>query len=161
MGTVQIKWLQFLLAIACIISGILAGGNIDRYIVQVPAWRQVSIISWAEYSRHADLGNGLFIYPFEAFGGFLPLAIASIIARKNSAFLPVILATAFAFLGLVFTLFAAPVMLGIKDMKNDPVFLQQAFDRFHYWGSFRAVAQVLSFFACVWAMGKIFALKTI
>ena len=154
-------WLRILLPIACIISGILAGGNIDRYIVQVPAWHHVSILSWADYSRYADLGNGLFLYPFEAFGSFLPLLIASIIVinKKNPASFPVLLATFFALLGLVFTIFAAPVMLSIKDMKNDPILLQRAFDTFHFWGTIRAVTQVLSFFACVWAMGKVFATK--
>jgi hypothetical protein len=32
---------------------------------------KVGPVAWAEFSRHADLGNGLVLYPLEAFGGFL------------------------------------------------------------------------------------------
>ena len=41
---------------AAILDGFLAGGNVDRIIVQMPAWRRVGVRAWAEYSRKADLG---------------------------------------------------------------------------------------------------------
>jgi hypothetical protein len=149
-------WL--LLIVGTLLSGLLAGATIDRLVVGLPAWRYVGIIAWAEYSRHADLGNGIFIFPVEAIGSFSVLIASAIILLKNqnksvekSISLPVHLASIFALLGLILTFFAGPFMLSIRNM-NDPALLQHAFDQFYYWSTFRGIAQVLSFFACVWAM---------
>jgi hypothetical protein len=145
----KIRYLGFSLYAACICSGILAGGNLDRYIVQVPAWRRVDVMSWLAYSRHADLGNGLIYYPLEAIGAFIFLLTCSCILLTISEDLrfrlPLYSATLFAVLGLVFTAFAAPVMLSLRTIPADPATVQKAFDRFHFWGLLRAIAQVLSF----------------
>jgi len=146
---------------ASIFSGFLAGGDADRYIVEVPAWRHISILNWLEYSRHADLGSGLIFYPVEAIGSFILLLASLIICvvHKNvcrySAFI-VYIATLFATAGLILTFFAAPIMLSLRTIKNDPVLVQHAFDRFHLFGVFRAIAQVLSFIGCIWALGNLF-----
>jgi len=141
--------------------GFLSGGGIDRYIVQFPAWRHLDILSWAQYGRHADLANGLFLYPFEAIGSFLLLPASSIIivthpATLKQTALMVHLATLFAAIGLILTLFAAPVMLSLKTIGNDEVILRNAFDKFYFWSLYRLIAQVLSFCFCVLAMGNAF-----
>lgn len=158
------KKFHFLIIIASLLTGLLAGGNVNRYIVEVPAWRHVSIVSWAAYSSHADLGNGLFLYPFEAIGSFLLLIAALIIVliRKTTfkyISLPMLLATGFSALGLIFTIFAAPVMLSVPALGNNEILLQQAFNKFHFWGMFRAIAQLLSFFACIWVLKKMIVIK--
>ena len=154
--------LEYLLIAATILSGLLAGASIDRFVVGFPAWKHVNISAWAEYSRHADLGNGIFVYPVEAIGSFLLLLISSFIVLKNKKApvhqlisFQIYLAALLAFSGLLLTFFAGPFMLSIKNM-NDPFFLQHAFDEFYYWSIFRGIAQVLSFLACMWALGKIF-----
>jgi hypothetical protein len=48
------------LVLATGFGGLLAGASADRYLVQVPAWRHLDVMIWAEHSRHADLGNGRF-----------------------------------------------------------------------------------------------------
>jgi hypothetical protein len=53
--------------------------------------------------------------------------------------------------GLIFTLKAAPIMLGIRDL-SDPAALQNAFEAFWYWGNLPAGCQVLSFFAQLGAL---------
>ncbi len=71
--------LQTLLTLACILSGFLAGENIYRYVLEVPAWRHINIINWGEYSRHADLSyRGIFLLPTEAIVSAFLLLIASI-----------------------------------------------------------------------------------
>jgi hypothetical protein len=57
---------RLLLIAAAFVSGLLAGGNIDRAFVAMPAWQEVGATNWAEFSRHADLGNGMWLYPIEA-----------------------------------------------------------------------------------------------
>jgi hypothetical protein len=61
--------MRLLLILSTFVSGLLAGGNIDRAFVAMPAWQQIGATSWAEFSRHADLGNGLILYPAEALAG--------------------------------------------------------------------------------------------
>ena len=154
--------LQTLLVIACILGGFLAGENIYRYVLEVPAWRHINIINWGEYSRHADLSyRGIFLLPTEAIVSALLLLIASIIILSQketfkSATWPVHSATIFALIGLGFTFFAAPYMLSVRTMPDDPVLLQHTFNRFHFWGAWRATAQILSFCATAWAMTKVF-----
>src|SRR4051812_41277262 len=62
---------RLLLFAATFVSGLLAGGDIDRALVAMPAWQQTGATAWADFSRHADLGNGLVLYPLEAVGGAL------------------------------------------------------------------------------------------
>jgi hypothetical protein len=50
-------------------------------------------------------------------------------------------------------------MFGLKGLNNDPALLQKAFDEVHYWGAYRAVAQILAFCACAWAMGRCFVIR--
>ena len=145
-----------LLVAAIVLSGLLAGGNIDRAIVAMPAWQQVGSPAWAEFSRHADLANGLFLYPIEAIGSFVLIlaAIASLHldrAAKGRVVLPIYGAALLSVGGLLCTLKAAPIMLGVEGL-GDPAALRQAFDGFRFWGNIRGVFQVLAFLAAVWAL---------
>jgi hypothetical protein len=139
------------LLLAILISGLLAGGNIDRAIVAMPAWHEVGANSWAEFSRHADLGDGIILYPLEAIGGAL-LTLAAAVAfhlDRNTPREAAILLYAAVLLsasGLVLTMKAAPIMLGIRDV-SEPASLRLAFEGFWYWGNLRAVFQVLAFLA--------------
>ena len=56
---------------ATVLSGLLAGMDVNRVAVEMHAWERVGATGWAAYSRHADLANGLFLYPFEAIGAAL------------------------------------------------------------------------------------------
>ena len=150
---------NLLISAACFLTGLLAGGSVDRYVVQVPAWRQLSKLNWAEYTRYAELGNGLYLYPFEVLGSFILLFTLTAIVlidrnRLRYLALPVYLATAFATIGLIFTFFTFPVMLAIQTMGTNEDLVQRAFDKFHFWGLLRAIVQLLSFFACVWALTR-------
>jgi len=158
-----LKRSQFLMAMGTFCAGFLAGGNLDRYMVQVPAFRHVDIVSWAMYSRHADLGNGLLLYPLEAISGFVFFIVASVMVIMHRPILntvarPVHAAAVLAALGLFLTIFAAPIMLGVGTMPNNPAQLHAAFERFHFWGGIRAVVQILSFAAGIWGMIRIFRL---
>ena len=154
--------LRILLMVSCFLLGLLAGETIERIIVQLPAWKKLNIGIWGEFSRHADLGNGLIVYPFEALGSFVCLLTTSIIlfAHRRTAHnvvLPVIAATVFSFIGLILTFLAAPVMLSVRNIGNDPAVLNLAFNEFYYWSFFRGIAQILSFAFCIWAVGKTFS----
>src|SRR5215831_10464805 len=108
-----------LLVAAAGMSGLLAGANADRYIVQVPAWRRLDVLTWAEHSRYADLGNGRFWYPVLATGATgLSVAVAiavrqGVLVARGLAF-PVYLAALLSLLGLGMTLLAAPNLLRLR-----------------------------------------------
>jgi hypothetical protein len=52
-----------LATLAVLANGLLAGLSVDRSVVAMPAWRWVGVRGWAAFSRRADLGNGLVLYP--------------------------------------------------------------------------------------------------
>src|SRR5437762_7447049 len=63
---------------ATLADGLLAGGDLDRWLVGMPAWQSVGILAWANYSRSADLGNGFVLYPILAIGGTV-LSLAAVV----------------------------------------------------------------------------------
>jgi hypothetical protein len=138
-------------------DGLLAGSTVDRFVAGVPAWKHVGVVAWAEYSRHADLGYGLILYPVLAIGGCL-LALAAVAGwwrdreAQRAPALPLCLGAALAVAGLVTTLGAAPQMLGLRNGENDPAALAAVFAAFYRWSAVRAVFQILSFPAELWAL---------
>jgi hypothetical protein len=145
-----------LLIIATLIGGMLAGGDIDRSLVAMPAWQRVGATSWAAFSRHADLANGLVLYPVEAVGGAAMLALAAVALhfgrfRSRAVLIPLYGALAFAITGLLLTLKAAPLMLSIDNV-DDPQVLQQTFEGFRFWGDIRGACQILAFVLEVFAL---------
>ena len=151
-----------LLIISCIFGGLLAGGNLYRYLIEVPAWHHLDIADWPAYSSHADLGNGLILFPVEALGSAVSLIIASAICFKNRLLKPVLflhISTGLAIMGLVLTFFAAPIMLNLPKIEGNIPLVQQAFIRFHFWGTLRGIAQILSFLFCVLMLSEIYKLN--
>jgi hypothetical protein len=146
--------------VAIILNGLLAGGNIDRAFVQMPAWRKTGVRAWAAYSRHADLQNGLFLYPAEAIGGaFLTFAAAVFfyldVTAPSSASIPVYASVVLVLGGLLATVQAAPIMLSLRQVGDNPLALQKAFDGFGRWGNVRGIFQVLAFLTGIWALAAL------
>jgi len=150
---------RILLILATLISGLLAGFNVDRAFVAMPAWNEVGAVAWAEFSRRADLGNGLILYPLEAIGGAL-LTLAAAIgvhfdrSAPRLAAVALYAAVALAAGGLALTAMAAPIMLGVRGVA-DPAALRRAFEGFWYWGDWRALCQVLAFLAQLAALAML------
>jgi hypothetical protein len=149
----------WLLAVATGLNGILGGAGVVRLLIENPAWRRVGANAWADFSRNADLGNGLALYPALGIGGTLT-TISAVIAYRlagsvpGSAALPLHLGAILVIVGMITTAFAAPQMLSLRS-PLDATALQQAFDRFEFWGGIRAVAQALAFGADLWAFVRV------
>ena len=129
------------LSLIFIVAALLLGGlgaSFGRTLVENPAWRQVGVEAWAKFSRAADLGNGKIVYPIEGIGGALLIAAAAISFRLSSrrplaAAIPIYAAVLMKIGVLLATVKAAPIMLNVKQMGDDPVALQRAFDGFARW----------------------------
>lgn len=142
---------------AAVLNGMLASG-INRTLVDMPAWQHVGAPAWAAFSRWADMGtNGLILYPLEGIGGAILSILAAIVFYANrrtmtrSAAIPIYAAALLALGGMLATTQAAPTLLSTRHL-SDPVALQQALNRFEFWGGVRAVFQSLAFYANLWSL---------
>jgi hypothetical protein len=148
---------RLLLAAAALVSGILAGGVVDRVLVGGPAWHELGADAWAAYSRHADLGNGLVAYPIEAIGGALLIVAAAVSnyfdrSVSSAVKIPLYCAVVFSLAGLALTAKAAPIMLGLAEPQSGST-IRLAFDEFFLWGLYlRGTTFVLTFIALVWSL---------
>ena len=151
---------RILLAAATFLTGILVGGAVDRVIVGGPAWRELGAEAWAQYSRLADLGAGLVAYPIEGIGSAL-LIIAAVLSSHfdrnapRSVMLALCAAVALSIAGLLLTVKAAPIMLGLASSQS-PAAVERAFDQFFFWGLYvRGLVDTLAFVALVWALANL------
>ncbi len=147
-----------LIVLATLVDSILAGTNVNRALVEMPAWQKTGPPSWAAFSRHADLGQtGMLLYPLSAFAGAL-LSLAAAVrfhldgGEPRAAALPLQAAALSTIAGLLTTVKAAPIMLSIRNLDDDATALQQALDGFQFWGNIRGVFQVLAFIANLWSL---------
>ena len=105
----------------------------------MPAWNRLGASAWAAYSRQADLVQGIVIYPTLAFGAAVPTVIAAIILPwigpvRTIAAVPIDLAVFLVVVGLLATIKAAPIMLGLRRVDNDDeVTVAKAFRGFNRW----------------------------
>ena len=148
---------RVLVAATVVVSGLLAGGAGDRALVATAAWRHLGPAAWAAYSRQADLGNGLVVYPLVGIGG-AALAVAATVSYRfdrstpRSAASPIYLAALCELGVMATTIKAAPIMLGIADI-DDPSALAHAFDQFSLWGlTIRGTLALLGFLSGTWAL---------
>jgi len=143
---------------AAIMNGILVGGGTDRALIGFPAWQVVGPQAWATFSRQADLGNGRLWYPLWAFAGMLCSAMAAVlllywsVPASLTARLCVYAAAVLTIGGLLLTIKAAPIMLGLRRIGDDPGLLQHAFEGFTYWSYWRLACQFLGWLAILCAL---------
>jgi hypothetical protein len=144
---------------ATLAGGLLAGLNVNRALVEMPAWQHTGAIPWANFSRHADLSTvGALFYAIGAFAGAI-LSIGTALSfrgrshgQPHSAAIPIYGAVPMAIGGLLITTQAAPIMIGVRDLGDDAMALQQALNGFQFWGNIRGVFQVLAFVANLWSL---------
>jgi hypothetical protein len=153
----QTKTRRLLIA-ATLVNGLLASGNINRAVVDMPAWRQVGVLGWAVFSRHADLGpRAIIVYPGEAFTGMILSVAAAVMFRRDrgaprAAAIPLYTAALLTIGGLLFTIKAAPIMLSVRHLGDDPVAFQRACDGFAHWVLWRGPCQCAAYLASFWAL---------
>jgi hypothetical protein len=142
-----------------VVGGLLAGGAGDRAVVATPAWRHLGPTAWPAYSRHADLGTGLVVYPLIGIGAAV-LAVATAISHRfdrstpHTAAAPIYLAAICQLGVMATTINAAPIMLGVAEPEN-PSALAHAFDQFSLWAlTVRGILAFLGFLAATWAYSR-------
>jgi hypothetical protein len=135
-------------------NAIVASVGLDRLIVQMPAWRQVGVQALGNLQPTRGSPK---LYPIAAFGG-AALSLAAVVkvrrdrTASRAARLAVYTTATFDTLGLLVTTQAAPYMLSLHTIGDDPPALQHAFAGFDRWGGIRAAVQILAFAANLWSL---------
>jgi hypothetical protein len=147
-----------LLIAATVVTG-LFGSQLDRGLVATPAWRDLGVQAWADYSRHADLKTGAIVYPVGAILSWALVFAAALACRLSRSAsrqgAPAIYLAALAALGAVAaTIVEAPVMRHVGVIPDDDsAALHHAFDVFILWGVYvRGVCFAAMFICTVWAL---------
>jgi hypothetical protein len=138
-------------------SAMVAAASLDQSIKQLPARRRIGALAYSAYSLAADAGTGLRWY-LPLFVVWVPLTLAAAVAGWADA--PGegrALALAAAVVGvvahiLVTALFAAPALLAQRRVAGDANALARVFDRFARWQAVRALIDVATLAATVWAL---------
>jgi hypothetical protein len=146
----------WLLVLAVIVNGILAGLSFDVAAVKLPTRKRIGAIAYANFARGNDLGNGLVVYPaigvLAALLVIVTTSMAFLAGEPQSALLPLVLASAATIAHSVCTVKAAPIMLSLRSTPAVEEILTSKLGRFALWHGFRAVFQFLTFVVLVWAL---------
>jgi len=144
-----------LILAAAVVTGLLAGVSLDKAIVQLPARHRMGIVGFAAFSRAADLGNGLIVYPILGISAALltiSAALSTFLQDTSLAHaLPLYISALLALLHSVTTARAAPNMLSLRQLTSDEVKLTEMLNRFARWHNLRAILQLLNFIMLVWS----------
>lgn len=142
-----------------VLFGLLAGSAVDRGIVSFPARRRIGTIAWARYSRAADLGNGIYLYPALAIGGAFAALAAFVAAMAvypaRGLAVPLAVAVLAGLANLGVTVAAAPKMLRIGKTEDRNDLLAPLVDEFVKLSYVRLVLICISFAAMLWALFRI------
>ncbi|MGH7883315.1 MAG: hypothetical protein ACREN8_10500, partial [Candidatus Dormibacteraceae bacterium] len=69
----------WLLIIAVLVNAILVGASLDQSIKQLPARHRIGVVAYSEYSKAADLANGVLWYGVLGIGGALITLAAAVV----------------------------------------------------------------------------------
>lgn len=145
-----------LILAAVALNGILVGASLDQSIKQLPARHRIGSIAYSAYAKASDLGNGIVWYALLGIGAALLTIVTAIVVftQRNSApfALPVYLAAILSILHSLATTQAAPTMFSQRRHENDEAALTTIFNRFEHWQTIRAILQLLTFLALLWAL---------
>jgi hypothetical protein len=146
----------WLIVIAVIIHGLIAGTSFDVATVKLPTRKRIGAIAYAKFARGNDLGNGIIIYPTIAVLALILVACTTLTAYFLQAPRPVMLPLLAACAGTIAhslcTAKAAPNMLSLRHAPDNEVFLAGKLNAFARWHAYRATFQFLTFVSLVLAL---------
>jgi len=145
-----------LILAAAALNGILVGASLDQSIKQLPARHRIGAVAYSAYAKASDLGNGIVWYAIIGIGAALLTLAAAISAfsqRSDAPYaLPIYVAGVLSILHTLATTQAAPTMFSQRRHENDEAALTAIFNRFERWQTIRAILQLLTFLALLWAL---------
>lgn len=137
-------------------NGLLTGATLDQAIKQLPARKKIGVVAYSDYSRAADLGNGLVWYPVLGVGtAVLSVVTAGVGLAGNAtgaeaAALIALIIGSVAHMGS--TALAAPINISQRRAIGDEAALRGVFDRFARLNAIRAALLTATLGIAVWAL---------
>jgi hypothetical protein len=146
----------WVLAVAVVANGLIAGASFDVATVKLPTRRRIGSVAYANFARGNDLGNGLIVYPAAGIVAALLVFGATITTyftnASATAMVPLLLACVGTVAHSACTAKAAPIMLSLRLAPDDEAVLTAKLDRFAFWHACRAVLQFATFTVLLWAL---------
>jgi len=146
----------WVLAVAVVANGLIAGASFDVATVKLPTRRRIGSVAYANFARGNDLGNGLIVYPAAGiltallvFGATITTYLAN---QSATVMVPLLLACVGTVAHSACTAKAAPIMLSLRRAPDDESVLTAKLDRFAFWHACRAVLQFATFTVLLWAL---------
>jgi len=145
------------LAIATVAAnGLLSGASGDQSVKQLPARRQLGAVAYSDYSRAADLGNGVAWYAVLGIGTAVLSVVTAIVVLAGSpsgsaaaAAVALIVATV-GHMGV--TGVAAPTNISQRRHIGDGTALTALFDRFTRLQTVRWTLNLAALACAVWLL---------
>jgi len=138
------------------VNGLLTGATLDQAIKQLPARKAIGAVAYSEYSRAADLGNGLIWYPVLGIGAALLSVVTGVVGLTNHVTgaeriaLIALIVGSVAHMGS--TALAAPTNISQRRAAGDEAALTRIFNRFAFLNAIRASLLVATLGVTVWAL---------
>ena len=149
----------WLLVLAVIENGFLAGASFDVALVKLPTRKRIGPVAYAQFARGNDLGNGKIVYPaLGVLALILVFAVTVIVWVKHEPSNIMMLLTIAAALSIFHSLCtaqAAPIMLSLAKTPDEAQLLTQKLNRFARWHTLRAMLQGATFIILVWTLVKV------
>jgi hypothetical protein len=146
----------WLTVMTVVVHGLIAGVSLDVATVKLPTRRRIGAIAYARFARGNDMGNGLIVYPAIGILALMLVAgttlTAYVLHAPQTVMLPLLAACAGTIAHFLCTAKAAPNMLSLRHAPDDEIFLTAKLDVFAKWHAYRAVFQLLTFVAMIWAL---------
>lgn len=134
-----------LLLVAVALNAVTVGATLDQALKQLPARHRIGVVAFSDYSRAADLANGVVWYASLGVStSVLTLTVAAVVLRTRRGRVRglVLLAGAGTVGHMLVTAWAAPLNFAQRAIAGDAAALTVLFDRFAALNTVRAVLQV-------------------
>lgn len=142
---------------AVVASAMAAAASLDQSIKQLPTRRRIGAVAYSRYSLVADARNGLFWYVPLAIV-WIPITVGAAVTgwadhpgEQRALALGILVAGVIVHI-VVTGAFAGPTLLSQRRVAGDEGALERVFDRFERWQALRAVIDVATLGAAVWAL---------
>src|SRR5919199_1613282 len=160
MTTISFDISSTLIILAIAFNGILAGASLDQSIKQLPSRHKIGPKAFSAYSRAADLGNGIIWYATIGIGSTaLTIAVAINILFQEIGYsnyyytaIPIYAAAILSVAHSATTVKAAPTNFFQRKVFDDEQALIRLFNHFERLQLIRAVLQVTTFGAMLFAL---------
>lgn len=146
----------WLLLTAVLVNGLLVGASMDQSIKQLPARHRIGVVAYSEYSKAADLRNGVVFYGALGIGGALIAIAAAVVGIINQSGGQV---TTALWVVIVLTLAhsavtsrAAPTNFKQRNAGEDEERLTAVFGSFVKLQTIRVSLQFLTLLALIWGL---------